>query len=348
MTDSILSKILDKAIKLWASDIHLSEGAKIIFRVNGELWNNGIEGTLSKSNMTNLLLELLNFEEDVFALFMKRKDMDFSYLHEETQWFRINAFLKLWKISVVMRQIASIAKTIEELWLPDGVRKFTEAKQGLILITGPTWSWKSTSMVSIIEEINKTRSEHVLTIEDPIEFIFENKKSIFSQREVWKDTLSFTSAMRSAFREDPDIIMVWELRDKETISLAIELAETGHLVIWTLHTAGSVSTISRMVSFFPSEIQSNIYSRLWECLSWVLSQRLIPLRDGSGRVGIYELMLWTLWIRNIISSGSLTQLEGTIETWRQEWMVTMENYANELLELWKINKESFIHYFNQK
>jgi twitching motility protein PilT len=154
--------------------------------------------------------------------------------------------------------------------------------------------------------------------------------------------------MRSAFREDPDIIVVWELRDKETISLAIELAETGHLVIWTLHTAGSVSTISRMVSFFPPEIQWNIYSRLWECLCWVLSQRLIPLKDWEGRVWIYELMLWTLWIRNIISSGTLTQLEGTIETWRQEWMVTMENYANELLEWGKIDKESFIHYFNQK
>ena len=348
MSETILAKILDKCIETWASDIHLSENKLIIFRVNGKLENFHAKWVLHKSHLEAIILELFNGDTLAMERFVIKKDMDFSYLYKQKHGFRINAFLKLWKLSLVMRQIASKAKTIQELGLPSGVAKFTQAKQWLILITWPTGSWKSTSMVAILDQINETRTEHILTIEDPIEFIFEDKKSIFSQREVWKDTNSFSSAMRSAFREDPDIIVVGELRDKETISLAIELAETGHLVFGTLHTSGSVSTISRIISFFPASIQNSIYARLGECLCWVLSQRLIPLKWKEGRVGIYELMIGTLGIRNIVSSWQLSQMESTIETGKQDGMITMQEYAQGLFDEWKIEQKDYIHYFKDR
>ena len=345
MSETILSKILDKSIKSGASDIHLSEDRQIIFRVSGKLDSFSSSTVLSKQHLTDIMHELLNFDTAVIQDFLEKKDKDFSYLYKDSHGFRVNAFMKLGKISFVLRQIASKAKSIEELWLPEWVKKFVVAKQWLVLITWPTGSWKSTSMVSILDQINETRSEHILTIEDPIEFIFENKKSIFSQREVWKDTQSFSAAMRSAFREDPDIIVVGELRDKETIALAIELAETGHLVFGTLHTSGSVSTISRITSFFPAEIQSSIYARLWECICGVLSQRLVPTREGWDRIGMYELMVGTLGIRNIISSGKLTQLHSTIETGKSDGMITMKEYAQNLFHEWLIDEKDYIHYF---
>jgi len=191
----ILDQILNAAVTQWASDVHISEDSPIILRLSWELTALECSWNPSKDHIKVLLMELLQHDEEKLSEFSKEKDMDFAYLHDDGTSFRINAFYKLWKISVIMRRIESEAKSMSELWLPPGVEKFTKLKQGLVIITWPTGSWKSTSMVSILDEINKTRTEHIITIEDPVEFIFKDKKSIFSQREVWRDTNSFETAI---------------------------------------------------------------------------------------------------------------------------------------------------------
>jgi len=338
------TQILDHAIKLWASDIHISEWENIWFRVEWNLWKTNWT-IIDKETINKILHDLLRWDEVLIKYFLEKKDLDFAYIHTDKTPFRINAFYKLWKMAFVMRRIASKPKTMEELWLPEWVKKFTKAKQWLILVTWPTWSWKSTSMISILDEINKTRREHILTIEDPVEFIFEDNQSIFSQREIWKDTNWFSQALRAAMREDPDIVMVWEMRDRETVEAAMELAETGHLVISTLHTAWSVQTITRLVNFFHPELQHSVRYKLWDILFWVLSQRLIPKADWKWRAWIYEIMMMTPWIRNLIRSWDLVQINNSIEMWRQDWMVSMKTYADALAQKWIIKEEDYINYF---
>lgn len=225
------------------------------------------------------------------------------------------------------------------------MRKILGAKQGLFLITGPTGSGKSTTMVSIIDRINEERREHIITIEDPIEFIFSDKNSIFSQREVGRDTSSFVSAIRAAMREDPDIVMVGEMRDKETVEAAMNLAETGHLVFSTLHTSGSVQTINRLIQFFHPDIQNQVRIRLADSLLGVLSQRLIPRAEGHGRVGIHELMFITPAIKNLIKSGDLVQINNNIELGSQEGMIAMRASADKLRDAGIVKEEDYIGYF---
>lgn len=344
MANLTIWPILEYAIKNWASDIHISEWDNIWFRINWVLWKTQWS-QVNWIKIRQFLLELLNDEKQKVEDFLKWKDLDFAFIHSDWTPFRINAFFKLWKIAFVMRRISSTPKTIEELWLPKWVQKFTKAKWWLILVTWPTWSWKSTSMISILDDINKNRREHILTIEDPVEFIFKDDKSIFSQREIWKDTKNFWSALRAAMREDPDIIMVWEMRDRETVEAAMELAETGHLVISTLHTAWSVQTITRLVNFFHPELQHSVRYKLWDILYWVLSQRLIPTADKKWRVWIFEVMMMTPWIRNLIRSWDLVQINNSIEMWQSEWMITMKNYADNLASKWVILEEDYINYF---
>lgn len=321
----------------------MSEWENIWFRIHGELGK--VAGAaLDSMKARQILLELFQDNKEAVKEFLEKRDADFAYIHTDGTPFRVNAFYKLWRIAFVLRKIASEPKTIAELGLPRWVEKFTKAKWGLILVTGPTGSWKSTSMISILDAINKNRREHILTIEDPTEFIFKDDKSIFSQREVGKDTKSFATALRAAMREDPDIVMVWEMRDKETVEAAVELAETGHLVISTLHTAGSVQTITRLVNFFHPELQHSFRYKLWDILFWVLSQRLIP-KIGGGRVWIYEVMMMTPWIRNLIRSWDLVQINNAIEMGQSEWMVTMKNYADNLRDKGVVNEGDYINYF---
>lgn len=343
MANLTIWPILDHCIKIQASDIHMSEWENIWFRVDWELWK--VAWTpLNKIKARQILLELLNDNKEAVHDFLETKDADFAFVHTDGTPFRVNAFHKLWRIAFVMRRISSEPKTIEELGLPRWVEKFVKAKWWLILVTWPTWSWKSTSMISIIDAINKTRREHILTIEDPTEFVFKDIKSIFSQREIWKDTKSFSSALRAAMREDPDIIMVWEMRDKETVEAAMELAETWHLVISTLHTAGSVQTITRLVNFFHPELQHSVRYKLWDILFWVLSQRLIP-KIWWGRVWIFEVMMMTSGIKNLIRSWDLVQINNAIEMWQSEWMITMRNYADNLRDKWIVEEKEYINYF---
>lgn len=344
MTAIQISQVLDHAIKLWASDIHISEWENIWFRVDWKLWK--ANWTMVTNEIAHQMLkDLLRWDENLINHFLENRDLDFAFIHTDKTPFRINAFYKLWRMAFVMRKIASKPKSMDELGLPEWVKKFTKAKQWLILVTWPTWSGKSTSMISILDAINKTRREHILTIEDPVEFIFQDDQSIFSQREIWKDTKWFAQALRAAMREDPDIVMVWEMRDKETVEAAMELAETGHLVISTLHTAWSVQTITRLVNFFHPELQHSVRYKLWDILFWVLSQRLIPKADWKWRAWIYEIMMMTPWIKSLVRSWDLVQINNAIEMGRAEWMIWMKNYADSLRDQWIIKEEDYINYF---
>ncbi len=328
-----IEEIMAYAIKTKASDIHLGEGDYIGFRVHGEIGkmsHGGEEAKVSKEDIHRLTLELLHGDEKKFQDFLERHDMDFAYVSSDGTPFRVNGFFKLGRIAFVMRRIERDSKRMEDLGLPDGVKKILTAKQGLFLITGPTGSGKSTTMVSIIDRINEERQEHIITIEDPVEFIFSDKKSIFSQREVGRDTDSFVAAIRAAMREDPDIVMVGEMRDKETVEAAMNLAETGHLVFSTLHTSGSVQTINRLIQFFNPDIQTQVRVRLADSLLGVLSQRLLPKANEPGRVGIHELMFITPAIKNLIKAGDLIQINNNIELGSQDGMITMRNSADRL------------------
>lgn len=340
-------KILDFAIKKQASDIHISEWKPITIRVDWNLIILTEAWKITNDVIKKYTEELFNWNEFQIKNFYETHDVDFSYIDENNNAFRVNWFMRLWKISFVLRLINSSIKSMEELWLPKYVSKFTHLKQWLVLITWPTWSGKSTTMISILDEINKTRWEHIITIEDPIEFIFTDNKSIFSQRELWRDTDSFKKALKWAMREDPNIIMIWEMRDEETVRAALELAETWHLVISTLHTASSVQTINRLVSFFPSEVQNSVKDKLADTLQWVLSQRLIQKADNSWRIWIYELMFMTTWIKNLIRTWKFEQIQWNIETGSKYWMITMEKYAELLKNKWIVNEESYINYFKK-
>ena len=252
------------------------------------------------------------------------------------------------KIGLALRRIPENIKNLVELGIPKSISKVLQAKQGLFLVTGPTGSGKSTTMASMLDAINEFRSEHILTIEDPIEYLFKNKKSIISQREVGRDTHSFTHAIRSAMREDADIIMIGEIRDAETMEIAMSLAETGHFVISTLHTSGSVQTISRMIQFFPTEIEEQIRTRIADSLVGVLSQRLVPRTDGTGRIAIREIMFATTAIRNLIHRGELTQMPNAIETSTEDGMITMRKYADTLRDRGIIEEKSYRGYFTNE
>ncbi|PJC56584.1 type IV pili twitching motility protein PilT [Candidatus Gracilibacteria bacterium CG_4_9_14_0_2_um_filter_38_7] len=305
----------------------------------------GEQAKVSKEMIHKLTLELLHGDKHKFNEFLERHDMDFAYVSADGTPFRVNGFFKLGRIGFVLRRIERDAKKMEDLGLPSGVAKILTAKQGLFLITGPTGSGKSTTMVSIIDRINEERQEHIITIEDPVEFIFTDKKSIFSQREVGRDTDSFIAAIRAAMREDPDIVMVGEMRDKETVEAAMNLAETGHLVFSTLHTSGSVQTINRLIQFFHPDIQNQVRVRLADSLLGVLSQRLLPKANEPGRVGIHELMFITPAIKNLIKSGDFVQINNNIELGSQEGMITMRNSADLLRDQGIVREEDYAGFF---
>lgn len=343
-----INKILSFAIKLGASDIHMSVWKPIIFRIDGDL--KPIENIykLDLDTMKIFADNLLENNPIAIKNLYEWHDLDFAYIHESWTSFRINWFYKLWKISFVFRLINSSVKSMNELWLPPKTELFTQLKQWLVLITWPTWSWKSTTMISILNQINKTRGEHILTIEDPVEYVFTDDKSIFSQREIWRDTDSFKNALKSAMREDPNIIMIWEMRDPETVKAALDLAETWHLIISTLHTSGSAQTITRLVNFFPLEHQANIRTKIAENLAGVLSQRLIHRSGDNWRIWIFELMIANTPIKNLIRLWDLNQIHSNIEMWSKEWMITMENHAKLLESKWLIEKKDYINYFIEK
>lgn len=338
-----LNELLDLAIEKEASDVHFGAESKIALRIYGEIRFIESAGELGKAQAEKLIFGLLKGEEERNKLIQNR-ELDFSYKYVDGTTFRCNAFYRRGRIAIVMRRIAKSVPALDALGLPPAIHQFTQAKQGLFLVCGPTGSGKSTTLASMLEEVNETRVEHVVTIEDPIEYIFAEKKCTFSQRELHYDTLSFESALRAVMRQDPDVVMIGEMRDRETITASLNLCETGHLVFSTLHTSGSTQTISRLSQAFPLDQQGAILSRVADSLLGVLSQRLIP-KIGGGRVAVFELMVVNDAIRNAIRKGDLPQINNSIATSTGLGMVSMKKSAEKLISQGIIEAESVAPFF---
>ncbi|OMF21449.1 type IV pili twitching motility protein PilT [Paenibacillus sp. FSL H8-0548] len=312
-----------------ASDIHITVNSPVIFRIHGEL--RPINDTLLKPNDTLELAKQFMTEERYETL-QQNGDVDFSYGVAGLARFRINAYKQRGSVGLAIRIVPSVIPTMEELRLPRIAAEFAKKPQGLLLVTGPTGSGKSTTLASIIDHMNRTENSHIITLEDPIEFIYDHKKSMVNQREVGLDTPSFSHGLRSALRQDPDIILVGELRDLETISTAISAAETGHLVFGTLHTADAPQTIDRIIDVFPPAMQAQIRIQLAAVLLGVISQRLLPRADGKGRTAAFEVLVNTPAVANLIRVEKIYQIRSVMQTGKALGMQTMEYALRELVQ----------------
>ena len=319
-----------------ASDLHLSTGNPPIFRLHGEMVRLNFK-TLGNDELKAILFEILSEKQQ--AHFEETKDLDFAYAVEGLARFRGNIMMQHRGVAAVFRIIPSKILSAEDLGLPEGVLRMTNFKKGLVLVTGPTGSGKSTTLAGMIDLINSTRKEHILTLEDPLEFIHENKASLLNQRQIGEHTESFASALRAALREDPDIIMVGEMRDLTTIQLAMSAAETGHLVFGTLHTNTAAKTIDRIIDVFPTDQQEQVRAMLSESLKGVVCQQLLKTADGKGRVAALEIMIGTPAIANLIREGKTFQIPSIIQTAKREGMQLMDQHLLDLLKTKRINPE---------
>lgn len=322
-----IENLLASAIEYKSSDLHLVEGFSPILRIDGKLMAVPKEPILSSDSCTNLITSLMTDAQKTSL--KEKRELDFSFGYQNTR-FRVNAYYQRGELQAALRLIPSKIPSIEELGLPPILEKFTTFSQGFCIISGPTGHGKSTTLASLIENINQNRSEHIITIEDPIEYVFEHKKSIISQREVGSDTLSFAHALKSALREDPNILLVGEMRDLETIEAALTLAETGHLVFTTLHTNSAAQTADRIIDVFPPHQQQQVRTQLANVLLGVVSQRLIP-RTSGGRVVATEIMIANNAIKNLIREGKAFQIPGVIQTSASEGMINLDKVLAELV-----------------
>jgi twitching motility protein PilT len=313
--------LLEEVVKKKASDLHLQVGLPPIIRIDGTLMPVAGADVLSDEAVETLIFAIL--DEDQKQILLKDKEFDFSFAFGDLGRFRVNAFHERGNLAAALRLITNEILTIEQLGLPPIVNKFADYPRGLILVTGPTGSGKSTTLAAMIHKINNERAEHIITIEDPIEYTHRSKKSVIVQREVHYDTYSFSAALRSALREDPDVVLIGEMRDLETIASAITIAETGHLVFATLHTNSASQSIDRMIDVFPPHQQPQIRSQLSNILMAIVSQRLIP-QIGGGRIAAAEILVATPAVRNIIREGKTHQLEAVIQTGTEFGMQSMD------------------------
>lgn len=313
--------LLEEVVKKKASDLHLQVGLPPMLRVDGALTPvSGVE-VLTEETVETLIFAIL--DEDQKQILLKDKEFDFSFAFGDLGRFRVNAFHERGNLAAALRLIPNEILTIEQLGLPAVVNKFADYPRGLVLVTGPTGSGKSTTLAAMIHKINNERAQHIITIEDPIEYTHRSKKSVVVQREVHYDTYSFSAALRSALREDPDVVLIGEMRDLETIASAITIAETGHLVLATLHTNSASQSIDRMIDVFPPHQQPQIRSQLANILMAICSQRLIPA-IGGGRIAAAEILVATPAVRNIIREGKTHQLEAVIQTGAEYGMASMD------------------------
>ncbi len=324
----MLEKINQLAIeKKDISDFHLRGGSDIAYRELGDII------TIPESKITDEdLMELLkkNCSDEEIKRFEDDKEFDTGIMLADMR-FRANFYKTLNGTGAVLRRVETKAPQMDNLNLPPVLYQLLDAHKGLVLVTGPTGSGKSTTLAAIINQINEQRPANIITIEDPVEFIHKDQKSIVSQRQVGKQTLSFANALRAALREDPDVILVGELRDLETISLALTAAETGHLVFGTLHTSGAPNTINRIIDVFPPEQQSQIRAQIAESLHMVVTQKLFKKKDGSGRVGAFEIMVCNSPIKNLIRDAKIHQIHSVMQTASREGMISMDKSIEDLI-----------------
>ena len=325
-----LDKIFRTAVQYKASDIYITTGSKPILRINGDLIAIEEHDVLSKKIAEEYLLEILTDKQK--EEFARSLDLDFSMEVPSVSRFRVNLFVQRKGISADFRVIPENVHTLDELGLPDQLRHICQADSGLVLVTGSTGSGKSTTLAAMIHEINQGKPKHIITVEDPIEYVHENIKCIIDQREVGTHTLSFQRALKSALREDPDVILVGEMRDLETIALALTAAETGHLVFATLHTNGAASSVDRIIDAFPTNQQNQIRMQLASSLQAIVWQTLMKTRDGNGRVAALEILMNNSAVANMIRKNKTHQLNSAIETGSKEGMQTMKKSVTDLLE----------------
>jgi twitching motility protein PilT len=313
--------LLEEVIKKKASDLHIQVGLPPMLRVDGSLIAVPSTDTLSEEAVEALVFAIL--DEDQKQILLKDKEFDFSFAFGDLGRFRVNAFHERGNLAAALRLIPNEILTTEQLGMPEIVKKFADYPRGFVLVTGPTGSGKSTTLAALVDKINTEKAAHIVTIEDPIEFTHKSKKSVIVQREVHYDTYSFSAALRSSLRQDPDVVLIGEMRDLETIAAAITIAETGHLVFATLHTNSAAQSIDRMIDVFPPHQQPQIRAQLSNILMGICSQRLIP-SIGGGRTVAAEILIATPAVRNIIREGKSHQLEAVIQTGAEFGMQSMD------------------------
>lgn len=313
--------LLEEVIKKRASDLHLQVAMPPMLRIDGHLIAIPGYEPLNEEEVESLVFAILDEEQK--QILLKDKEFDFSFAFGDLGRFRVNSFHERGNLAAALRLIPNEIKSITELGLPTTVNAFANYPRGLVLVTGPTGSGKSTTLAALIDQINTEKSHHIITIEDPIEFTHKSKRSLIVQREVHYDTYSFSAALRSSLRQDPDVVLIGEMRDLETISAAITIAETGHLVFATLHTNSAAQSIDRMIDVFPPHQQPQIRSQLANILQAICSQRLVPA-IGGGRLAAAEILIATAAVRNIIREGKAHQLDAVIQTGGDIGMQSMD------------------------
>lgn len=336
-----ISELLLFAHKQGASDLHLSAGEPPRIRVHGDMMPVKVPA-LDKKEVHNMIYDILNDRQR--KIFEETHDIDFSMELGDVARFRVNVFVQHRGDAAVFRTIPSEVLSFDKLGLPQTMRNFAKLEKGIVLVTGPTGSGKSTTLAAVVDLINEERHGHVLTIEDPIEFVHKSKNCLVSQREVGPHTHSFANALRGALREDPDVILVGEMRDLETIQLALTAAETGHLVFGTLHTSSAPKTVDRIVDVFPAEEQGQIRAMFAESCRSVVSQVLLKKKEGKGRVAALEIMIGTPAVRNLIREGKIAQLPSALQTGQKWGMQTLDQHLKDLVLKGVVNKEdALIH-----
>jgi twitching motility protein PilT len=332
-----IESLISVVIKENASDLHLAEGRQPIIRTDGFLIPLTNHSVLTRQDMKNILDELIDVSKK--EIFLEKKEVDFAYYNSNKIRFRCNAFFQLGKISIALRLVPRNIKTFEELNLPSILGTFVNKQQGFFLVVGPTGHGKSTTLATIIEMINLQRMEHIITIEDPIEYVFESKKSVIDQREILQDTPDFHTALQGMFRQDVDVLMIGEMRTPDDISTAVTAAETGHLVFSTLHTNNAAQTIERIIDSFDTRQQTQIRTQLASSLLGIFSQRLIP-RVSGGLIPAVELLINNNAVSNLIRENRAHEINSVIETSSDQGMIDLNRYLGDLVRAGEITIEN--------
>lgn len=334
-----IAEILKLALERKASDIILTWWSKPSLKINWDIVFLENYEVISKEQSKEVVLSLMSQTQK--EEFQKDLELDFSIELKDYARFRVNAFSQKDGFWAVLRPISTIIPEFDNLWIPEVVKKFAKRKNWLVLITWSVWSWKTTTLASLINLINNKSQKHIITVEDPIEFVYKNEKSIIEQREIWVNTQNFDNWLKYALRQAPDVVMIWEMRDLETFRLALRAAETGNLVFATLHTSGAARTVARIIDMFPGDEKDKIRQQLSESLIGVVWQQLLKTKDWTSRVPACEVLVNNISVANMIRKEQTHQIPNAIETWSEYWMVTMKKSLENLYGRWIISEEVF-------